>query len=140
MCCLASSAILARAVASARLWFCGRKADRVKTQGGTLHTVPCEAVFDTHPKVRRSALVGVPGGRGTEPVLCVELLTGSRADRRRVKDELLELGARHAHTRDIREILFHPGFPVDIRHNAKIGRPELARWAARRLRRRARRR
>ena len=57
-----------------------------------------------------------------------------------VKDELLELGARHAHTRDIREILFHPGFPVDIRHNAKIGRPELARWAARRLRRRARRR
>ena len=30
-------------------------------------------------------------------------------------------------------MLYHPGFPVDIRHNAKIRREELAVWAAREL-------
>jgi hypothetical protein len=33
----------------------------------------------------------------------------------------------------IREILFHRAFPVDIRHNAKIGRSALAAWAKPRL-------
>jgi len=33
------------------------------------------------------------------------------------------------HTAKVETFLFHPGFPVDIRHNAKIGRPQLARWA-----------
>ena len=123
-----------------RLWFCGRKADRVKTAQGPLYTVPCEAVFDTHPKVRRTALVGVATDKGEEPVLCVELLsTGSRAERSAVTRGLLEIGARHPHTRPVRTILYHRGFPVDIRHNAKIGRPELARWATRRLRRGRRR-
>ena len=37
-------------------------------------------------------------------------------------------------TRDIAHFLVHPGFPVDVRHNAKIGREELARWAEERLR------
>lgn len=122
-----------------RLWFCGRKADRVKTAHGTLHTVPCEAVFDTHPLVRRTALVGVPAAGGEEPVLCVELLAGaSKAERGAVTTGLLEIGARHPHTRTIRTVLYHRGFPVDIRHNAKIGRAELARWATRRLRSRRR--
>ena len=41
--------------------------------------------------------------------------------------------------RAIRTVVFHHSFPVDIRHNAKIGRGELARFAARQLRRSARR-
>src|SRR6202030_3608242 len=54
-----------------RVWFCGRKSHRVITTDGTLYTIPCEAVFNTHPAVYRSALVGV-GRNGTrEPVLCV---------------------------------------------------------------------
>ncbi len=109
--------------------------DRVVTAAGTLYTVPCEAVFDTHPKVRRTALVGVPDGDASRPVLCVELEPDEKgAERGSVATELLEIGARHAHTRDIRSLLFHKSFPVDIRHNAKIGRAELARFAARRLR------
>ena len=32
-----------------------------------------------------------------------------------------------------REVLFHPGFPVDIRHNSKIGREELAEWAEKQM-------
>ncbi len=68
------------------------------------------------------------------PVLCIELLPGvPRRDRARIEAELRELGARSPQTRSIRHLLFHRAFPVDIRHNAKIGRPELARWATRKL-------
>jgi acyl-CoA synthetase (AMP-forming)/AMP-acid ligase II len=120
---------------SGRLWFVGRKAHRVVTPGGPLDTIPCEGVFNTHPEVKRSALVGVEFNGATEPVLVVELeLPARRRDRRRIAHELLEIGARHPHTVGIRRILFHPAFPVDVRHNAKIGREQLARWAARRLR------
>ena len=42
-----------------RLWMCGRKGHRVDAETGTMYTIQCEAVFNTHPAVRRSALVGV---------------------------------------------------------------------------------
>lgn len=117
-----------------RLWYCGRKADRVTMARGTLFSVQCEAIFDTHPKVRRTALVGVPVQNGEMPVICVELLPGTpRRARGEVEADLRALAERYAHTRDIRHFLFHPRFPVDIRHNAKIGRPELGRWARRKL-------
>jgi acyl-CoA synthetase (AMP-forming)/AMP-acid ligase II len=113
-----------------RLWFCGRKTQRVRTAGGTLYTVPCESVFNTHPKVFRTALVGV-GDPGQElPVLCVELEPGVRkTQQERIRTELLEIGHGFDHTKSIATVLFHPAFPVDIRHNAKIGRSALAAWA-----------
>jgi len=43
--------------------------------------------------------------------------------------ELRTIGAQYAHTKDIAHFLIHPGFPVDIRHNAKIGREILTLWA-----------
>ncbi|MCH7870650.1 MAG: AMP-binding protein [Planctomycetes bacterium] len=114
-----------------RLWMCGRKAHRVVTPDGTLFTVPCEAVFNQHQEVRRTALVGVGRARQKKPVLCVELdPEHARADRSRLISELRALGKEHAHTRGIRTFLFHSGFPVDIRHNAKIFREKLAVWAA----------
>jgi acyl-coenzyme A synthetase/AMP-(fatty) acid ligase len=118
-----------------RIWFCGRKSHRVVTPDGTLFTIPCEAVFNTHPEVARTALVGV-GPRGAmRPVLCVEpLRRPGRADLDRLRRELLALGASWPHTGSIATILFHPSLPVDIRHNAKIFREKLATWAARRLR------
>jgi hypothetical protein len=33
----------------------------------------------------------------------------------------------------VKRVLFHPGFPVDVRHNAKINRETLAVWAQARL-------
>jgi acyl-CoA synthetase (AMP-forming)/AMP-acid ligase II len=110
-----------------RLWFCGRKSHRVQTAEGTLFTIPCEAIFNTHEKVKRSALVGVgPAGQQT-PVIVIEAEGG--IDKKTLTEELLTLGASHAITQSIRQVLFHPAFPVDIRHNAKIGREQLARWA-----------
>jgi acyl-CoA synthetase (AMP-forming)/AMP-acid ligase II len=112
-----------------RLWFCGRKVHRVVTAEGTLFTVPCEAIFDTHARVRRTALVGARLQGETHPVLCVELEPGSHGDDS-LTAELLSLGAAHPQTRSIRTVLYHPGLPVDIRHNAKIDREKLAVWAS----------
>lgn len=119
--------------AQGRIWFCGRKSHRVVTGRETLYTIPCEAVFNTHPAVFRSALVGVPRAADTEPVLCVELEPSARSTSPdQLRAELLELAAKHAHTQSIKRFLFHPAFPVDIRHNAKIFREKLAVWARRR--------
>ncbi|HEY2793869.1 MAG TPA: peptide synthase, partial [Micromonosporaceae bacterium] len=117
-----------------RLWFCGRKAHRVTTPTGPLDTIPVEAVFNTHPAVARTALVGVgPPGKQT-PVLCVELEKNAKgSDCATLTRELLAFGAKHEHTRGVTRILYHPAFPVDVRHNAKIFREKLAAWAAKRV-------
>jgi acyl-CoA synthetase (AMP-forming)/AMP-acid ligase II len=117
--------------AAGRLWMCGRKSHRVQTSGKTLFTIPCEGVFNVQPDVYRTALVGVGAAGAAQPVLCVELKPECRgANREQVRRELLTLGAAHPHTSGIRSILFHPAFPVDIRHNSKIFREKLALWAA----------
>ncbi|MFD9475496.1 fatty acid CoA ligase family protein [Streptomyces nojiriensis] len=123
--------------AEGRLWFCGRSAQRVRTSHRDLHTVRCEGVFNAHPLVRRTALVGIGPAGAQRPVICVETETG--ADGTALDEgawtnlvaELHAMAEEHAPTTGLQEFLRHPGFPVDIRHNAKIGREELARWAER---------
>ncbi len=119
---------------SGRLWFCGRKAHRLQTESGTLFTIPCEAVFNTHPMVRRSALVGAGDASNQTPILCVETVSDSAVDQSTLTAELLAIGAKNDKTSAIRTILYHPSFPVDVRHNAKINREQLALWAANQLR------
>ena len=112
-----------------RLWFAGRKAHVVHTALGPMYSVPCEEVFNLHPGVRRCALVGIgPVGHST-PVLCVELEGGVTAGDP-LTQELLALGRADERTRSIEVVRYHPGLPVDIRHNAKIDRAKLAVWAA----------
>ena len=118
-----------------RLWFCGRKAHRVVTGETTLFTDPTEGVFNTHPDVRRTALVGVGVGVGATPVLCVELEAGTRRDREDIRQELLALAQKRAATTPVRTVLFHPSFPVDVRHNSKIFREKLAVWATQEINR-----
>ena len=50
--------------AAGRLWFCGRKAQRVQTAQGDLFADQLEAIFQALPGVERTALVGV-GAAGT---------------------------------------------------------------------------
>ncbi|MFU8802525.1 MAG: fatty acid CoA ligase family protein [Bradymonadaceae bacterium] len=125
-----------------RLWFCGRKSHRVIIGEETLYTIPCEGIFNAHPAVFRTALVGVERAGEVRPVLCVErekfdFSGGSRPQlmsNEEIRAELLELGAAHAHTAGIKDILFHEAFPVDIRHNSKIFREKLKVWAEKELR------
>ncbi|MER7441706.1 fatty acid CoA ligase family protein [Micromonospora avicenniae] len=115
-----------------RVWFAGRRSDVVRTAGGPLYPVPCETVLDEHPEVRRTALVGVGDPGRQQPVVCVELREGVPATQRpRIERELRELAQRHEVTRGLTDFRFHPAFPVDVRHNAKIDHGRLAAWAAR---------
>ncbi|MEO8846418.1 MAG: fatty acid CoA ligase family protein [Kofleriaceae bacterium] len=113
-----------------RVWCCGRAGHRVATASGVLFPLMCEPIFDAHPRVRRSGLVGV----GALPVICVELLDHA-SNLEGLHAQLLALASAHAVTRSIRHVLFCKHLPVDPRHNSKIERPALALWAAVALRR-----
>lgn len=110
-----------------RLWFCGRKVHRVVSGDRTLHSVCVEAIFNAHPKVHRSALIGMGEPGQQMPAVVVELKEPSAPPN--LKQELLTLAHSQAHTRNIDTFFTHPSFPVDVRHNAKIHRNELAQWA-----------
>ncbi len=118
-----------------RLWFCGRKSQRVVVDDlTTLCTEQVEPVFNTHPLVLRSALVGIGTKGAQRPVLVYELKPGVTADIAEVDDELRHIAEGFVHTGKVKAFLHHPKpFPVDIRHNAKIGREKLAAWALSRL-------
>lgn len=119
---------LGRIDADGRIWFCGRKVHRVVTADGTLFTVPCEEVFTAQPGVARSALVGLGRSGAQRPVLCVELEPGTTPTPALTR-ALLDRGAADPGTRAIRTVLYHPGFPVDVRHNAKVDYAALTAWA-----------
>jgi acyl-CoA synthetase (AMP-forming)/AMP-acid ligase II len=144
--------------AQGRLWFCGRKSQRVVVdEATTLCTEQVEPVFNAHPDVARTALVGVPrkpgakrlelsrgsagqlrhagSAAGHQPLLCVELKRGVDAQQwPRIASELRHLADGFVHTAKVEAFLRYPKpFPVDIRHNAKIGREKLAAWAARNI-------
>lgn len=120
-----------------RFWFCGRKGHRVVVAHRTLFSVPCEAIINQHPSIYRSALVGVgPRGR-QQPAFVVETWPDRRPVAQREEEQLLaelwELAKANALTAGIEAIFLHPALPVDIRHNSKINREELAIWAAKRM-------
>ena len=112
------------------LWFCGRKSHRVKVGDQELYSIQCENIFNKHPDVFRTALVGVNG----KAVLCVEIeKSGNRNIKAKLMSELLAWASANPMTSAIKTVLFHSGFPVDFRHNAKIIREELTVWAKNKL-------
>ncbi|MCA9227399.1 MAG: AMP-binding protein, partial [Planctomycetales bacterium] len=119
-----------------RFWFCGRKAHRLLTADGPMYTIPCEAIFNQHNQIYRSALVGVGPAGSQRPVIVAEPWPNaaeSVSDQQTLITELRELAQQYDHTRAITDFLLHPSLPVDIRHNAKIFREKLAVWAAEKL-------
>ncbi|KGM22077.1 olefin beta-lactone synthetase [Stenotrophomonas maltophilia] len=122
--------------AQGRLWFCGRKTHRVETAHGPLYTEQVEPVFNTVPGVARTALVGVGPAGAQVPVLCVELQRG-QSDSPALREALRAQATLRLPEANLQHVLMHPAFPVDIRHNAKIGREKLAVWASAELEKRA---
>jgi acyl-CoA synthetase (AMP-forming)/AMP-acid ligase II len=111
-----------------RFWFCGRMSQRVVTETGTLYTIPTEAQFNLLPHIARSALVGIELQGRQRPAIVLEV--ASRFDRQHLTAELRgamrQTGVRH--------VLVYPrSLPVDVRHNAKIGREQLTVWATKQL-------
>jgi acyl-CoA synthetase (AMP-forming)/AMP-acid ligase II len=102
-----------------RVWFCGRKAERVRTANGDLYTDRVEGVTNGE---RRTALVGVGDPGRQRPVLIVE-----------GKPDDALAGRLQALVPVVEAVLFYDAFPVDVRHNAKIHRHTLAAWATTRV-------
>lgn len=126
---------LARLDAKGRIWFCGRAAHRVTTLTRDYYSVCAEAVLNQVPGVRRTALVGIGKAPEQTPAIVVETERPLDDAARVALTRALAAAAEASPvTRGIARFLFHPGFPVDIRHNAKINREELAVWAAERFR------
>lgn len=117
-----------------RFWFCGRKSHRVEItdeegKQQTLFSIPCEAIFNTIPGVQRSALVGIGERPRQTPAIVIE----AEKNNPPTKEQVLAAAAANPLTNTIRTVLVHPAFPVDVRHNAKINREELSRWASRQI-------
>ncbi|MGK7294628.1 MAG: fatty acid CoA ligase family protein [Candidatus Wenzhouxiangella sp. M2_3B_020] len=106
-----------------RLWFCGRKSERVVTKDGTLFTECVEGIVNAVRGAYRSALVGIGKDRRV-PLVVVEPEPGQRHDPlvARVRQRLAE----HETTKKIQHVTVRKNLPVDIRHNAKIRRGRLA--------------
>ena len=109
-----------------RIWFRGRTSQRVTTPNGPLDTVAIERIFENHPGVFRTALVGVGPAGQQRPILCVEPAPGSEMSHKQIQQDLLIQAGENPLTREIERVVITGTFPVDIRHNAKIQRESLA--------------
>lgn len=116
-----------------QLWFCGRKAHIVEVNGQRLFSVKCEAIFNEHPQIYRTALVGVGTKPNQRPVIVAEPEAShfpkDTQQQERLRQELMEIGASNPLTQAIGDVLLHRSLPVDTRHNVKINREALAAWA-----------
>jgi acyl-CoA synthetase (AMP-forming)/AMP-acid ligase II len=115
-----------------RLWFCGRKAECVRTDSGVFYTDCCEGVFNAIDGISRTALIGLKKREKLIPAIVVEPLVWplSRDAKKRLLQVLHARAREHVHTYAIETFFFQKKFPVDVRHNAKIHRLALARkWS-----------
>jgi acyl-CoA synthetase (AMP-forming)/AMP-acid ligase II len=143
-----------------RFWYCGRVSHRVVTRdkhgsrngkeyysrGAIYYTEQVEAIVNGHPRVRRSALVGWKSKLDQSNVsaalivevndpplkhLWVRYRIPKKVNYTLIAFEVNGLLAKHPLTKggDF-DVLFHPTLPVDVRHNAKINREYLQKWAA----------
>lgn len=119
--------------AAGRLWLEGRLQHVITAPGGPIGPAGLEAIVDELPGVLRSAAVGV-GPVGTQAIVCV--LEPNPAQGLHPGLAPLELAdavraaALAALGLDVAAVLVAREFPTDIRHNSKIDRSRLARWAA----------
>lgn len=115
------------------LWFLGRKIHRIETQQTTYYSIQMEAIFNQHPKVKRSALIKISEENKVVPALVIQRHDGQKKMSESFLRELLVLKDSSEFTKDIKYFFLHDSFPVDVRHNIKIDRTKLSLWAQNKL-------
>jgi acyl-coenzyme A synthetase/AMP-(fatty) acid ligase len=116
--------------ATGRLWVEGRLAHVLSTPDGVLTPVGVEQRVQEVPQAVRAAIVGV-GPKGVQQaVAVVETEQGSRRGGGLATPELAE-AVRKAAGVELAAVLAVGALPTDIRHNSKIDRTRVARWADR---------
>jgi acyl-coenzyme A synthetase/AMP-(fatty) acid ligase len=116
--------------ADGRLWVEGRLAHVLTTPRGVLTPVGLERRAEAVDGVARAAAVGV-GPAGVQQVV---LVVETRPAARRPGLADLDLTRRLRAALDVLDVpvaavLVVPDLPTDVRHNSKIERTRLARWA-----------
>lgn len=114
-----------------RLWFCGRKTHRVETKTDRYFPTPIESIFNNHPNVMRSALIGIGRPGEQTPAIVIQADKKQLANRTQFSKELKDLAQSNDLTKNIDQFYFTKEFPVDIRHNIKIDRLKLKAQAER---------
>lgn len=113
--------------ADGRLWIEGRLVHVIVTADGPVTPVGLEMRAEQIPAVSRAAAVGV-GPRGAQQVVVVCEVPGAKAGMAPVA---LRDAVRRALGMSVPAVLVVPTLPVDIRHNSKIDRLRVGRWAKR---------
>jgi hypothetical protein len=88
-----------------------------------------EAIFNAHSDVVRTALVGLGTTGNQLPVVFYQLHTEFARKQTEIAGELYSIARQFPQARTVKLFAEFDDIPVDIRHNAKILREELADWA-----------
>ncbi|MER5457510.1 alpha/beta fold hydrolase [Micromonospora sp. NPDC002389] len=112
-----------------RLWVQGRLAHILLTSDGVLAPVGIEQQVESVPQIARAAVVGVGPPGVAKVVVIAETLPGTR--HARLASRELADAVRAATVPPVAAVLVVPSLPTDIRHNSKIDRTRLRRWAER---------
>lgn len=118
--------------AAGRLWVEGRLAHVVTAPGAVVTPVGAEQAIERLEGVRLAAIAGV-GPVGTQAVVAVVETVPPARKAGPVDTQLagdVRRAAREAGVQ-VSAVLEVPAQPTDIRHNAKIDRTRLSRWASR---------
>ncbi len=115
--------------ASGRLWVEGRMQHVLTTPDGVVTPVGPEQRIEGVPGVGRAGVAGI-GPRGTQQVVAVvETTGGQRVRRPALAPPALAASVRAAAGVPLAAVLTVPVLPTDIRHNSKVDRARLSRWA-----------
>lgn len=112
-----------------RLWVQGRLAHVLITSDGVLTPVGIEQQVESLPQIARAAVVGVGPPGVAQVVVIAETRPAVR--RPRLASRELADAVRAIAAPPVAAVLLVPSLPTDIRHNSKIDRSRLSRWAER---------
>jgi acyl-coenzyme A synthetase/AMP-(fatty) acid ligase len=110
-----------------RLWIEGRMIHIVTTADGPVTPVGIERAIESVEGIGHAAVVGI-GPAGTQQIIVVVVPTDvpKRAD---LAPAALAARARGAVEVDVAAVFVVPALPVDKRHNSKVDRTRVSRWA-----------
>lgn len=107
-----------------QIWFLGRKVHRVELENQTKYSIACEAIFNNHILVKKSALVSYTKKSIKKAAIVIQT-RDPYFNKTKLKSELSGLAKKYSHTSDIDDFFFLEEFPVDVRHNIKIDRKKI---------------
>jgi acyl-CoA synthetase (AMP-forming)/AMP-acid ligase II len=111
------------------LWFLGRKTHRVTSGEITFYPIQVESIFNQHKEIKRSALIKLDVNGGVSPGLVIERFDKNTQMSEDFFNDLLKLKDSQNFTKPVEHFFLRSDFPVDVRHNIKIDRTELSKWA-----------